>query len=566
VSDPVVREFTGDIRGLSTIGLSVNVTLGEDNDTAIMEVTGANGESTIVGKQVQPPRIAGTRTREDVEPIILAKARALTIAYWQGRLSDASSEEESDNARQKLAALGISDGVGGGIASTTDALTEKEKVLVAMAREGVDVGVGGMEVADASLSLVRAWVAARGENALYAEAQNWYDPNVATPALSQLTVRHDSVVGRIFKGLIQQIDLSGEDASRQLELAAVAEAVTAIPAEKILAALNVQDASAMKRLFEDAGYGSIFLTSSMASNAPAQVLATNVAVVVGNVRVRFDIVTEGKEIATVKLLNATTGEEYGGTRHTTFVEVPLERIAMCSENLQFRVVATFTDDSSKTSDPTEGIAVDAPVSGEILAKRILGAQWDELTQEQRNAVSDALDFGDLSATPQNERIINYLVENYLSNGAMTFDSEKMEWRGEAYIDDPDTDADDLIGECKYWAQMDVIKAATGRVLPPNSSNYEWNLDIRGETVTPLVTSNSSSDNLEEAIKLHATAGDVLQCDMGIYGHTMIIGKVDNDGVWVFDSNASEDKTPRYHKVSFSVLNPSSDFTIYRVNS
>ncbi|MDD5739910.1 MAG: hypothetical protein PHO20_04030, partial [Candidatus Peribacteraceae bacterium] len=132
-ADPVTRTFTGNISGLSTIGLSSNVTLTEDNDIATMEVTGANGESTTVGQQVRVPRLAGTRTRAELEPIILAKAHALTVAYWQERLSDAHSEEEADNARQKLAALGIGDG--GGVGSTTDALTEAEKVLLAMAGE-----------------------------------------------------------------------------------------------------------------------------------------------------------------------------------------------------------------------------------------------------------------------------------------------------------------------------------------------------------------------------------------------------------------------------------------------
>jgi len=138
--DMVTREFVGNISGISTIGLSVNVTLTADNDIATMEVVGANGESTIVGQQVRPPKLAATRTREEIEPIILAEAHALTIAYWQERLSDANSEEEADNARQKLAALGTLDGVSGGVGSTTDALTEEEKVLVATAGED---GIGG---------------------------------------------------------------------------------------------------------------------------------------------------------------------------------------------------------------------------------------------------------------------------------------------------------------------------------------------------------------------------------------------------------------------------------------
>ena len=143
--DMVTREFVGNISGLSTIGLSVNVTLGADNDTATMEVIGPDGQSTIVGQQVRPPKLAATRTRAELEPIILAKARALTIAYWQERLSDAHSEEEIANAQQKLAALGTLDGVSGGVGSTTDTLTEEEKVLVAMVGERLFPDLGWAE-------------------------------------------------------------------------------------------------------------------------------------------------------------------------------------------------------------------------------------------------------------------------------------------------------------------------------------------------------------------------------------------------------------------------------------
>ncbi|MDO8469157.1 MAG: LamG-like jellyroll fold domain-containing protein, partial [Candidatus Peribacter sp.] len=54
IADPVQKEFTGEIRGLTSIGLSADVTLTADNDIATMEVVGANGASTTVGQQVRP--------------------------------------------------------------------------------------------------------------------------------------------------------------------------------------------------------------------------------------------------------------------------------------------------------------------------------------------------------------------------------------------------------------------------------------------------------------------------------------------------------------------------------
>lgn len=100
-----------------------------------MEVLGPSGQSALSSWRVQPPQSTWTRTREELEPIILAEAKALTVAYWQGRLGDARSEAEADNARQKLAELDARDGGGVQVGSATDALTEQEKVLVAMVGE-----------------------------------------------------------------------------------------------------------------------------------------------------------------------------------------------------------------------------------------------------------------------------------------------------------------------------------------------------------------------------------------------------------------------------------------------
>ncbi|OIO53202.1 hypothetical protein AUJ46_05670 [Candidatus Peregrinibacteria bacterium CG1_02_54_53] len=44
-ADPVQREFTGELRGLTSIGLSADVTLQADDDIATMEVIGHERET-----------------------------------------------------------------------------------------------------------------------------------------------------------------------------------------------------------------------------------------------------------------------------------------------------------------------------------------------------------------------------------------------------------------------------------------------------------------------------------------------------------------------------------------
>ena len=566
-ADPVTRTFTGNISGLSTIGLSSNVTLTEDNDIATMEVVGANGESTVVGKQVRPAHGSeGTTLSILQQEEHLARAGRQVVEALRGnnptaRLVVAAQGQTNIQRKRQIA---LANGTTETVITVTEDEVEDEarRQLLSMTNAGVDTGVGGIDVTDkASLALARTQVAACGASELYAETQGWYDPNISTPALTPLTVRHDSIVGKIFKGLIQQIGLANGNAQRQLELAAITEAVTAIPADKILTALNVQDASAMKKLFEDAGYGSIFLA---AGNAPAQVLATNVAVVDGNVRVRFDIVAAGRELSTVKILNATTGEEYGGTRHTTFVEVPLERIAMCTQNLQFRVVATFADGSS-VERMTDGITVDAPVSGETLARRILGAQWDELTQEQQNSVSSALDFGNIESLPEGNRLIlNHLIDHYFSTGELQYDIEGY-LNGEAFEFESMNSQE--AGQCKEWV-YDLIPLATGVAIPINHpedwAKWEDSNDARVTTVvkTEGITPQEQLGNL--------LAGDTIQMNWNnTTPHTMIVGNVESNGIWVFDANwaisSPSDETARYHFISFDSLNSNMvDFTIYRI--
>ena len=48
-------------------------------------------------------------------------------------------------------------------------------------------------------------------------------------------------------------------------------------------------------------------------------------------------------------------------------------------------------------------------------------------------------------------------------------------------------------------------------------------------------------------------------------HTMIVGSIQADGIWVFDSNWVELETPGYHFLSYQSLNEMvTKYTVYRV--
>jgi hypothetical protein len=306
---------------------------------------------------------------------------SLAALLQQSIVVQADTPEEIAQLQQEIATAGMTleeQLLAAGLSAGT--LTEGE-YYAELERMFSGVEIGGIQVENMNImDTIRSAVAARGESALFAETQGWYDPNVSTEALNAINVRHDSFVGKIFKGLLQQLQQADGNGQEQCRLAAVVEAVTAIPAEKILAAMNIHDPLRMHDLFFSAGYGSIFLTEPMNANATAQVLATNVAIVDGSVRIRFDVVPDGRELTSVKVYNATTGEEYSGTRHTTFILIPLDRLAMSAENLQFDVRASFADGST-VEKVTEGMNLsgyvgvvspehfsDNPVENEILNK------------------------------------------------------------------------------------------------------------------------------------------------------------------------------------------------------
>ncbi|NLG07046.1 hypothetical protein GX553_01160, partial [Candidatus Peribacteria bacterium] len=92
----------------------------------------------------------------------------------------------------------------------------------------------------------------------------------------------------------------------------------------------------------------------------------------------------------------------------------------------------------------------------------------------------------------------------------------------------------------------------------------WN---NSNAVISLTNEGSPAFEFESILKSsNIKAGDCIQINGGAFGsrHTMIIGKIAEDGVWVFDSNAAALKTPAYRKILYTTFNSAEKFTIYRI--
>ncbi|MFA5273419.1 MAG: LamG-like jellyroll fold domain-containing protein [Candidatus Peribacter sp.] len=607
--DPVTRTFTGEIRGMSTIGVSVDITLQEDNDFATMEVIGPDGQSSLAKKQVQPPKLAGTRTREEIEPIILEKARALTVAYWQGRLSDAHSEEEADNARQKLAALGIGDGGSGGAGSTTDALTEKEKELVAMANAGMDVQeliqVSEVEVSAPSISALRE--SAKGT--MLAEVSGWYQDTTPNdlPSIDGERVREDSTAGRVFLGFWQNAYLWRGNPQDLLSRCVKIEAVTGVNALGLYGLARHADyerfTDGMRYLFTQAGFGHIFLPYGpvnqlqplTASLADAQGTYLN-----GCIRVGLDHALLAGAIKSIQVyasgsLNGT--EIHLGSQpiavtdpNKLFIDAPVAEIGrrMAIANyagpVYIKVAAWLPEKETDGVTPKHLTSVIAGVdvrwdgtfdNGIKDPSTFSTKNGDLLTEEQVKAVRDALAFDDLASLPTgNRQILQRLIDDYLNSGQLRYDTE-------GYVGPKGFELESTIlhggGQCKEWV-YNLIENATGVTVPLNDeadyAKWEEKTDARIKMVEKP-TSNKLSDQVQSL-----RSGDIIQMNWkNVTPHTMVVGKIEEDGIWVFDSNWGDqaefdengnkildDETLRYRFVSFdSFEQGAQDFTTYRID-
>ncbi|MEK6704560.1 MAG: hypothetical protein AABZ06_02120, partial [Bdellovibrionota bacterium] len=128
-----------------------------------------------------------------------------------------------------------------------------------------------------------------------------------------------------------------------------------------------------------------------------------------------------------------------------------------------------------------------------------------------------------------------------------------------------TDGD--LGQCKLWLQQRVVNNALSFSLPPNSTSenaYSWD-----ESVHIQQQASWNNGSIHEAIinpELDIEAGDMIQMansDGSLVQHSLVIGRIEADGIWIIDSNYVEAKTPGYHKLSFDTLDQYDRYSIYR---
>jgi len=126
VEDPIVRTFTGNLGGMQSLGLSVNVTLDHDFDVASMEVLGSDGQSAMTGWTVRPPHEDGGTT--------LTPAQRTKHLARAGRRVETAMNLASDS---RIVAIWTS----------RSAPKPTDKILIAKATTQtlIDAGIGGME-------------------------------------------------------------------------------------------------------------------------------------------------------------------------------------------------------------------------------------------------------------------------------------------------------------------------------------------------------------------------------------------------------------------------------------
>ncbi len=247
--------------------------------------------------------------------------------------------------------------------------------------------------------------------------------------------------------------------------------------------------------------------------------------------------------------------------------------------------------------------------------------WDDLTDAQKKIAQEVLSIDNFNELPEtNQKILTYVMNSiiptlkYQNNGTYPFIGE-LHGTG--------------LEQCKTWIQNWLQSSGiTLNKLPTNKTSdikgigsYEWNSFSSTTANVTVVASIRGDKTFEEMINNSSDVkvGDVVQMGYGSIPHTMLITKIQSDGLWVLDTNfgnnenwmeikdfpgdinthleitrgvidefthspreltAEEknagiqptlwkqpDNTPRYHFMSFNSLNLKATYTtIYRIES
>jgi hypothetical protein len=209
-----------------------------------------------------------------------------------------------------------------------------------------------------------------------------------------------------------------------------------------------------------------------------------------------------------------------------------------------------TDGSNKkVSSHTEWLMVkwDENISSNLLSNLALTPEH----AEKLNAIFSNPNYNELAEG--SKEIINYIKSIVISEHQLRYDqidASRFEFEGKL------RGTGDL--ECKAWLQ-EIIKIATqGTKIPTNVTMDSSGKGITAYAWNMLTTNNegkilSSDGKVEEITKIRGESsfrsmidpdnqnrlvksGDIVQMAYGYTPHTMVILKIENDGMWVCDTN------------------------------
>jgi hypothetical protein len=396
----------------------------------------------------------------------------------------------------------------------------------------------------------RLQLSAEQRRALFAETQSWFNNAPYIPGISP--TQGTSIVGRLYLGLLQKLSaaISEQEAT---QYAFAVQSVTSIPKEKIIAIYRAAKTDAginmsilgpkLRELFITGNYAHLFEgPQSPEQNTTARVLSAVTDKTVyhdGNVRIRFDIATEGKEVSKIEVYRAdgTSPIALGSVSHT-FAMVSLNQFAGCEENVQLRIKVYFKDGTR-----AEGL------TGTFFVEKLL---------------PDA-----------NQKIVNYLRDTLQPTLEKVSDTE---WEAAE---------EGGGGTCKVWVQTKLMSAVYGNeegrpTIPANkittnpdgtktSIYHEWEDDEDVLKISSYDEDISGNNEIANQFS-EALAGDFLQMEIkfsdgSILPHTAVFDRTDANGIWVYDSNWNDpmDGTVRWHHFSWEYLSDIlQKMTVYRI--
>jgi hypothetical protein len=229
----------------------------------------------------------------------------------------------------------------------------------------------------------------------------------------------------------------------------------------------------------------------------------------------------------------------------------------------------------------------SPATPEFARKFV--ENFDTMSEADKNKILEALSFTDLSPRPRAQKAITYALEQFLGQNAidqhrMTWQNAQKGWLGTRYESFWD-------GQCKYWMEQTILGAtdvnisiggnpfSSDKITNREALNYYWNSTA---DVSTLLQGGTNADHgtlgtrlKEQYLQGKLLTGDLIQYTMPTYAHTLMIGAVTEQGIWVLDSNYGDkilinnewkpDNTPRYHFRTWENLNKTDKFTLYRIN-